>query len=95
MTPIQPTVTITVDGENFEVANMSNEVQQMVQYLDTWRQEEANQASDLLKTRAALRDLQNTLLQQIQNEKKAEEEAASEEAPVAEESKAVEGTVVE
>lgn len=95
MTPIQPTVTITVDGENYEVANMSNEVQQMVQYLDTWRQEEANQASDLLKTRAALRDLQNTLLQQIQNEKKAEEEAASEEAPVAEESKAVEGTVVE
>lgn len=82
MTPIQPTTSITIDGEVFEVSIMSEEVQQMVQYLDDWRQDEVDQASDLLKTRAALRDIQNTLLQQIQTEKteaEAEDVAESEE----------------
>lgn len=69
MQPIQPTTSITVDGETFAVADLSTEVQQMVQYLDQWRQDEVDQASDLLKTRAALRDIQNTLLQQLQQDK--------------------------
>ena len=63
---VQPTTTITIDGNSIDVATASAELQQMVQYLDTWRQDEVNQASELLKTRAALRDIQNTLLQLIQ-----------------------------
>lgn len=79
MTPVQPTTNITIDGEVFEVSIMSEEVQQMIQYLDDWRQDEVDQASQLLKTRAALRDIQNTLLKQIQTEKaEAESEAESE-----------------
>lgn len=74
MQPVQPTTSITVDGETFVVSDLSQEVQQMVTYLDQWRQDEVDQASDLLKTRAALRDIQNTLLQQLQADKaKAEE----------------------
>jgi len=99
MAQIQPTTTITVDGNSFEVANMSTEVQQMIVYLDNWRQDEADQASELLKTRAALRDIQNTLLQQIQQEqeaaKKAAEEAEGLTEPLADEAKPVEGTLVE
>lgn len=75
MQPVQPTTSITVDGETFQVAELSTEVQQMVQYLDQWRQDEVDQAADLLKTRAALRDIQNTLLQQLQADK---EKAAAE-----------------
>lgn len=74
MAPVQPTTSITIDGETFEVLSLSTEVQQMVQYLDDWRQDEADQASALLKTRAALRDLQNSLLQQIQKDNSPETE---------------------
>lgn len=68
MPQIQKTTSITIDDRTISVADTSAEVQQMVQYLDEWRQDEADQASDLLKTRAAIRDLQNSLLQQLQKE---------------------------
>jgi hypothetical protein len=65
---VPKTLTITIDEQAYEVADLSTEVQQMVQYLDTWRQDEADQTSELLKTRAALRDIQNMILAQIQKE---------------------------
>lgn len=71
MPQIQPTTTITIDDATFEVANMNANIQQMVQYLDDWRQKEADCTSDLLMVRGALRDLQNTLLQAIQAEQAA------------------------
>lgn len=74
---VQPTTTITIDDAVFEVANMSANVQQMVQYLDDWRQREADTTSELLMIRGALRDIQNTLLAAIQEDQKA---AASSEA---------------
>lgn len=80
MPQVQQTTTITIDDEQFAVEDLSQEVQQMVQYLDEWRQDETDQVAQLLKTRAALRDLQNSLLQQIQQDKAAaEEEESSEE----------------
>lgn len=85
MQPVQPTTSITIDGETFAVAELSNEIQQMVQYLDQWRQDEVDQAAELLKTRAALRDIQNTLLQQFQaDQEAAAREEAAESAPVLE-----------
>lgn len=69
MPAIPQTTSITIDESVYEVAKMSQEVQQMVTYLDEWRQKEADLSSDLLMTRAALRDLQNTLLETIQRER--------------------------
>lgn len=63
---IQQTTSITIDEATFEVADLSPEIQQMVQYLDDWRQKEANTTSSLLMIRGALRDIQNTLLTAIQ-----------------------------
>lgn len=73
MPQVQQTTTITIDDEQFTVEDLSTEVQQMVQYLDEWRQDESDQVAQLLKTRAALRDLQNSLLTQIQQDKAAAE----------------------
>lgn len=82
MQSVQPTTSITIDGETFAVADLSAEVQQLVQYLDQWRQDEVEQSSELLKTRSALRDLQNVLLQQLQKDKDAAaEEAATDDVP--------------
>lgn len=75
---VQPTTTITIDDTVFEVVNMSANVQQMVQYLDDWRQREADTTSELLMIRGALRDIQNTLLAAIQGDQKA---VASSETP--------------
>jgi hypothetical protein len=65
---VQDTLTITIDDNVYDVADLSTDVKQMVQYLDDWRQDEADQTSDLLKTRAALRDIQNMILAQIQKD---------------------------
>ena len=81
MPKIQQTTTITIDQTTFEVARMSQNVQQLVVYLDEWRQEEADQTSALLKTRAALNDIQNTLLSTIQEEVAATQAAAQQTAP--------------
>ncbi len=68
MPQVQQTLTITIDDNIFEVANMSPEVQSAVMYMDEWRQKEADLTSKLLMVRAALNDVQNTLLKTIQAE---------------------------
>lgn len=81
---VQQTLTITIDDEIYQLADLSDEVKQMVVYLDDWRQHEADQTSELLKTRAALRDIQNMILNQIQKdnaEAVKEANAQSEEVP--------------
>jgi len=75
---IQKTLTITIDDAVYDVADTSEEVQQMIVYLDEWRQNEADEAASLLKTRAALREIQNMILAQIQKE--AEDNGDEEEA---------------
>lgn len=80
MAKIQETVTVTIDEQSFEVANLSDNVKQMISLMDDWRQRDADLASELLMVRAALRDIQNTLLTTI----KAETAPAETEAPAAE-----------
>lgn len=75
---VQQTLTITVDDQVFQVADMSEEIKQMVVYLDDWRQHEADQTSELLKTRAALRDIQNMILNQIQKDQAEQTENTTE-----------------
>ena len=81
MPTVQSTQTITIDGNVFEVANMSAEVQNAVMYMDEWRQKEADLTSKLLMVRAALNDVQNTLLKTIQAEQAAATEATAEAEP--------------
>jgi hypothetical protein len=68
MITIQPTETITIDDKTYAVAEQSDEIRQMVQYLDDWREQEAAEVSALLKTRSALKELQQSLLLQFQVE---------------------------
>lgn len=68
MTQVQQTTTITIDDTVYEVASMGANIQQMVQYLDDWRQREVDTTSELLMVRGALRDIQTTLLAAIQAE---------------------------
>lgn len=68
MSQVQQTTTITIDDAVYEVASMGANIQQMVQYLDDWRQREVDTTSELLMVRGALRDIQNTLLAAIQAE---------------------------
>lgn len=65
---IQKTLTITIDDQVYTVADLSEETKQLVVYLDDWRQDETDQTSALLKTRAGLRDIQNMILAQIQKD---------------------------
>lgn len=78
MITVQQTTSITVDDKTYEVAELGANIQQTVQYLDDWRQREVDATSELLLIRAALRDIQNTLLAAIQAEQveKAEQAAA-------------------
>ena len=72
---IEPIQSITTgEGENqitYAVADLSPELKQMVSYLNDWRQQEADQVSALLLTRAALETMQNKILQQLQTEAEA------------------------
>lgn len=74
---VEKTQTITMDNESFDVTSLSAEVQQMVAYLDDWRQREVDLTSNLLMVRGALRDLQNALVEQIQKDASAKNEPAS------------------
>lgn len=77
MIQVPPTTTITFDDKVFEVAKMSKEIQQLITYFDDWRQREQELASDLMMVRSAQRDLQNTLLAQVQEELKPKVEEAA------------------
>lgn len=68
MAKIQETITVTIDDKSYEVAQLSDNVKQMIGLMDEWRQKEADLTSDLLMARAALRDIQNTLLNAIKAE---------------------------
>jgi hypothetical protein len=84
MLQIQPTTTISIDDKVLDVTSMSPEIQQMVQYLDDWRQRELDTTSELLMIRGAMRDIQNTLLQSIQKAQTASAEKEADPEEVAE-----------
>lgn len=73
MPQINKTTTITL-GEDanatFDVSKMSNQVQQMVMYMDEWRQKEQDLVSDILMVRAALKEIQTSLRDAIETEQK-------------------------
>ncbi len=67
--PIVQTEIITLDdGVDLRVDNQSPAIQQMIEYLDEWRQDEADLSSQLIKTRAAINDIQSSILAALQAE---------------------------
>lgn len=56
-----PTSVINFGDLSLEVAKMSPELQQMVQYFDDWRSKEIEATSNLLLARAGLRDIQKEM----------------------------------
>lgn len=88
MAKIQETVTVTIDEQSYDVVALSDGANQMIAMMDEWRQKEADLTSDLLMARAAIRDIQNTLLTTIKAEVAPAEEVATDadavdQAPVA------------
>jgi hypothetical protein len=65
---VQQTTTITADNGVLNVSELSSEVQQLIQHLDNWRQDEVDQTSQLIKTKAAINDIRNTIFQQLQQD---------------------------
>jgi hypothetical protein len=83
MPKIQVTENVTIDDKTFQLNELSAEVQAMIAVFDEWRQDEADLTTSILKTRGALRDLQNQLVEQIRKDMAPPAEEASE-APKAE-----------
>lgn len=85
MTKIQETLSVTIDEQTYNVADLSQNTQQLIRMMDSWRQKDADLTDDLLMVRAALRDIQNTLLTTIKDEvaQQAQEPAANEQSAAA------------
>lgn len=69
MTQVVPTLTIEIDeNTKLHVDDTSKEVKELISLFDEWRQDEADQVVQLLKTRAALREIQQNIGLQLQKE---------------------------
>ena len=68
MAKVQETTSVTIDETTIQVANLSDNVKQMIVLMDEWRQEDADLTNKVLMVRAAIRDIQNTLLTAIKAE---------------------------
>lgn len=68
MAKIQETTSVTIDEQTYQVADLSDNVKQMIGLMDEWRQEDADLTNKVLMVRAAIRDIQNTLLTTIKQE---------------------------
>lgn len=101
MPKIQPTTTITVDNTAFAVDKMSPALQQMIVFMDEWRQKDVDLTVDISMVKAALRDIQNNIYVTINKEREealakakalglipSGEQPAANDAPAAESAKA-------
>ncbi len=81
MKPLQATTAITIDDQSFDVANLSPEIQDLVEFFDDWRQREKEIVSDLAMVRRAMQNLQSELLVKMQQalspQKKSEPESTA------------------
>ncbi len=85
MLNVEPIKVLNVDGETFEVASMSENVQRLVEYYNDWRENEAKHRSALLMTQAGMRDLSREIIGAIRKEQEdaAAAAVAANDAPVA------------
>lgn len=83
MAQVEKTVTIKVGETEYVVAEQSELIQRLVKILDQWRQDESDERDALIKTGAALRDLQRELLAAFQAEEAQKAVDAANDAPAA------------
>ncbi|TFG99956.1 hypothetical protein E4H12_00770 [Candidatus Thorarchaeota archaeon] len=69
MPKVQETTSITVDDVVFAVDKMSDNVKQMVVFMDEWRQTDTDLVVEMTMVKAALRDIQNNIYVAINKEK--------------------------
>lgn len=92
MIKVETTTQLSIDDVVYAVDECSAEVQQLVGFMDDWRQREIDTQSELVLVRAAIRDVQNNIVNLIKAANLAKESVAiteaSAEAPDASESAA-------
>lgn len=69
MPKVQQTTTITVDNTAFAVDKMSPNLQQMIVFMDEWRQKDVDLTVEISMVKAALRDIQNSIYVAIKKER--------------------------
>jgi len=77
MAKVTQTLSVTVDDVTYNVADMSDQVKQMIELMDEWRQQEVDISGQLVMVRSAIRDIQNSLLLQIRQEQAQVAQAAA------------------
>lgn len=75
---------LTIDEEKYAVADMSAEVQRMVELFNEWHQEEEDCRSAMMKVAAAKQVLSSQIIETIKKEKEAAEAPAEGDAAAAE-----------
>jgi hypothetical protein len=73
MATVQPISTLNIDGTAFNVADLSAQVQALVNVYNDWNQALANAQSEAALHQAAINDLSRQIIQQV----KADQDAAA------------------
>lgn len=76
---VEPIANLSIDGENFVVAELSPTVQNMVEIFNGWNQKESDVADELMMIKAAKADMSRQIILQVRQDKEA---AAAAETPV-------------
>lgn len=84
MPTVQPIVTLNIDNNALNVADLSTKVQQLVTVYNEWNQKLADAQTNFALTQAALNDLSRQIIVQIkQDQDEAAAKAAADVAPAA------------
>lgn len=73
MATAQPVTTLNIDGTAFNVADLSDKVQQLVVVYNDWNQDLVNAQGKFAQLQAALNDLSRQIIMQV----KADQDAAA------------------
>ena len=76
MQKLEPITIINVDDVPHAVSDMSDTVKRLVDFYNSWREQEAEQQSALLMTQAAMRDISREIVLTIKSDKEAAEASA-------------------
>lgn len=77
MPKVEPIKVLTVDEVPMNVAELSENVKQLVTIFDDWNQQESDARSNLMMVSAAKDSLSRQIIQQIRSDKAAAAEAAA------------------
>ncbi len=77
MTTVQPISTLNIDGTAFNVADLSAQVQALVNVYNGWNQKLADAQEGAAMVQAALSDLSRQIIQQIKADQDAAAQAAN------------------